>query len=421
MNQKRLNRRTFLRAAGVALALPTLESMTPLAFAREQLDAPKRMVMICTSLGLHGPSLFPKDSGKGYGSTPYLDLIKEHRNDFTLFSGLSHPDQAGADGHSSQMTWLTAARNPGLGGFRNTISIDQFVREKLGYVTRFPTMVLSTAGTNSQSYTRSGVMVPAEHRPSILFEKMFLDGKPYEVERQKRLLEDGRSILDSLSSQTRSLQKQVSSADRDRLDEYFESLRMAENRFSKANAWLEKPKPKVEAEQPKDIEKDNDLIGRTKLLMDLIPLIVQTDSSRMITVLVQGRNDVPEIPGVTIDHHNLSHHGQDEEKIEQLQKIETGLMESVGRLIGKLKSKSESGGTLLDNTMVTFGSNLGNANSHDWKNLPIIVAGGGFNHGQHVTYDKDNNKPLCNLFLTMLQKSGLEVDSFGSSEGTLDW
>ena len=184
---------------------------------------------------------------------------------------------------------------------------------------------------------------------------------------------------------------------------------------------MEKPKPKVDAEQPKDIEKENDLIGRTNLIMDLIPLIVQTDSSRMITVLVQGRNDVPEIPGVTIDHHNLSHHGQDEEKIQQLKKVETGLLKSFGNLVGNLKAKKEGSGTLLDNTMVTFGSNLGNANSHDWRNLPIFVAGGKFNHGQHVAFDKDNNKPLCNLFLTMLQKSGLEVDSFGSSEGTLDW
>jgi hypothetical protein len=217
------------------------------------------------------------------------------------------------------------------------------------------------------------------------------------------------------------LQKKVSSADRERLDEYFESLRSAENHFGEANAWLEKPKPKVDAEQPKDIEKENDLIGRTNLIMDLIPLIVQTDSSRMITVLVQGRNDVPEIPGVTIDHHNLSHHGQDEEKIQQLKKVETGLLKSFGNLVGNLKAKKEGSGTLLDNTMVTFGSNLGNANSHDWRNLPIFVAGGKFNHGQHVAFDKDNNKPLCNLFLTMLQKSGLEVDSFGSSEGTLDW
>lgn len=419
---KPLERRTFLKAAGVALALPCLESMTPLAFARSRAeDSPKAMVMICTSLGLHGPSLFPEQTGRDYKTTPYLKPLADYRDDFTIFSGLSHPDQAGADGHSSQMTWLTAARNPGLGGFRNSISVDQLVAEKLGYTTRFPSLVLSTNGTGSQSYTRSGVMIPAEHRPSVLFEKMFLEGKPYEIERQRQLLQDGRSILDSLSAQTRTLQRRVSQADRQRLDEYFESLRTAENQFSKANQWLERPKPKVDAEPPRDIEKDNDLLGRTELLLQLVPLIVQTDSSRMITVLVQGRNDVPLVPGVTIDHHNLSHHGQDEEKIAQLMKIESGLMDAFAGLVGRLKAKQEEGGSLLDRTTLLFGSNLGNANSHDWRNLPILMAGGGFDHGQHVAFDRENNKPLCDLFVTMLQKSGLEIDQFGSSNGTLSW
>jgi hypothetical protein len=403
------------------MALPTLESLSPVAFASEQMNAPKRMVMICTSLGLHGPSLFPEQTGDDYELSPYLKIIKDHRKEFTIFSGLSHPDQAGANGHSSEMTWLTSARHPGLGGFRNSISVDQLVTEKLGYVTRFPSLVLSTAGTNSQSYTRSGVMIPAEHRPSVLFEKMFLTGKQYEIDRQKMMLEDGRSILDSLSSQTKSLGRRVNPADRQRLGEYYESLRTAEKQLAEANAWLEKPKPAVEEKQPKDIDAETDLIGRTDLLMNLIPLIVQTDSSRMITMVIHGRNDVPDVKGVSVDHHNLSHHGQDEEKIDQLMKIETALMGSFNRLLGQLKSKTENGNSLLDNTMVMFGSNLGNANAHDWRNLPIMLAGGEFNHGKHVVFDKDNNKPLCNLFLTMLQKSGIEIEQFGSSEGTLTW
>ena len=250
---------------------------------------------------------------------------------------------------------------------------------------------------------------------------MFLQGKPHEVERQRQMLHDGQSILDSLSEQTKALERRVSPADRKRLKEYFDSLRTAENHFSEANAWLDRPKPHVEAEPPKDIELDNDLIGRTNLLMELIPLIVQTDSSRMISVVVHGRGDVPIVPGVTIDHHNLSHHGQDEAKIEQLTKIENALMNTFGGLMKGLKSKQEQGGTLLDNTMVMFGSNLGNANAHDWRNLPIMLAGGGFKHGQHVGYNKDDNTPLCNLFVTMLQKAGIETDEFASSSGTLSW
>ena len=159
--KRKLNRRTFLRAAGVAVALPALDAMVPDPVSAAAMgnfgidpDAPaKRMIMICTSLGLHGKSLFPETTGKDYKLTPYLSHLKDHRDDFTIFSGLSHPDQTGADGHSSQLTWLTSARHPGLGGFRNSISVDQFVREKLGYVTRFPSIALATGGQNSQSYT----------------------------------------------------------------------------------------------------------------------------------------------------------------------------------------------------------------------------------------------------------------------------
>lgn len=426
--KRKLNRRTFLRSAGVAIALPALDAMAPMrralasgVFADEETVPQQRMIMICTSLGLHGPSLFPKTAGRDYKNTPYLEYLKDHRDDFTMFSGLSHPDQSGADGHSSQMTWLTSARNPGLGGFRNTISVDQYVREQLGYVTRFPSVALSTAGQNSQSYTGGGVMVPAEYRPSALFEKMFLEGKPHEVERQKQKLSDGKSVLDSIAVQARQLHKRVSSADRERLEEYFSSLRSAEQHFQKAEQWIDRPKPVVDAKPPQDIKEDSDLIGRTKLMFELIPLILQTDSSRVITLLIEGRSDVPPIDGVTMDHHNLSHHGQDEAKIAQLKRIETELMKSLGGLIGSLKSKSEAENRLIDNSMVLFGSNLGNANSHDWRNLPVILAGGRFDHGSHVQYDRDENTPLSNLFVTMMQKMKIETDRFGSSSGALSW
>ena len=431
--KRKLNRRTFLRAAGVAVALPALEAMVPAPASAATLghfgidpDAPaKRMIMICASLGLHGKSLFPNASGRSYELTPYLSHLKDHRDDFTIFSGLSHPDQTGADGHSSQLTWLTSAPHPGLGGFRNTISIDQFVREKLGYVTRYPSITLATGGQNSQSYTSGGVMVPAEYRPSALFEKLFLAGKPWEIELQKRQLDDGRSILDSLGGQASRLKRRISLADRYRLDEYFSSLRSAENHFNEARQWIDKPKPVVDAEKPEDIKEASDVIGQTKLLFDLLPLIVQTDSSRVITVLINGRSDVPPIDGVTMDHHNLSHHGQDESKLKQLAKIENELMKSFGGLVGQLKTKQEANADgetrLLDNTMVMFGSNLGNANAHDTKNLPIIVSGGDYKHGQHIAYDAKANTPLCNLFVSMMQKMNLPVESFGSSTGSLRW
>jgi len=409
-----ISRRAFLRGTGVALALPFLDAMWPQRAGAAQQAAPKRLVAICTSLGIYGPALFPKEAGRDYGSTQYLDMLKDHRSDFTIFSGLSHPEQAGADGHSSEMTWLTAARHPGLGGFRNSISLDQFVAEKIGVETRFPSLTLGTGGT-SQSYTRSGVMIPAETRPSQVFAKLFVEGSAWEVEQQMRKLREGRSIMDAVNDEAKRFSARVGAADRDKLDEYFTSVREMEQRLAKAEDWMKKPKPKIDAHPPEDIKNEADLIGRMQLLFEMVPLAVQTDSTRLITILVQGRGDVPPIAGVSMDHHNLSHHGQDPEKIRQLELIETAQMGALDKLFAALKQKTEGGTPLLDNTMVLFGSNLGNANSHDWHNLPILLAGGGFRHGQHLAYDAKDNTPLCNLFVQMLQKMNVEADSFGTN------
>ena len=417
-----INRRSFLQAAGVAIAIPAMEAFAPTRLLGAIATAPpKRLITICTTLGLHAPSLFPETAGKEYEQTEYLKHLAEHREKFTLFAGLSHPNQSGKDGHSSQMTWLTASENPGLSGFQNSISLDQLAAEKLGYVTRFPSMILSTQGGSSQSYNRSGVMVPAEHRPSKVFQDMFLQGKDYDLEKQKRLLDEGRSILDMVGGQAKKLKRKVSSNDRRRLDEYFNSIREAERNLGEAETWVDRPKPKTEAKLPPDVTKDNDLIGRTDLLMKLLPLIVQSDSSRVISITIHGRNDVPVVDGVKDDHHNLSHHGQDKKKIAQLMRIETELMKSFGSLLTGLSDKKEGGDSLLDNTMIAFGSNLGNANSHDWRNLPIIAAGGKFNHGQFVKHDAENNLPLSNLYLTLLQNLGIESEKFGTSTSTLTW
>ena len=415
-----LNRRTFLQASGVALALPWLESMRP-AVARSSPEAPRRLVFICTTLGLHPPSFWPKGTENGYGSSEYLDLLSAHRRDFTLFSGLAHDGQAGRQGHSCEMTWLTAARNPGLDGFRNTISVDQLAAETMGTATRFPSVVLGSHTSLSQSYTSRGVMIPAETSPASLFAQLFLQGNPSEVERQKQKLSDGRSILDGLGSQTRHLRRTASSSDTKMLDEYFESVRKAEQDLNAARAWMDRPKPTVAATPPTDIADPADLIGRTQLLLGLIPLIVQTDSSRVVSIMIQDHQVVPKVAGVSTEHHTLSHHGQNQAKIDQLKQVEKGLVGCFGDLLDQLKHKTEAGGNLLARTSVLFGSNLGNANSHDARNLPIILAGGGFAHGRHVARDKTDNFPLCDLFVTMLNQAGVETDSFAQSAGRLTW
>jgi len=418
-----VSRRAFLRGSGVALALPFLDLMLPTrslgAHATGKGGVPRRMVCICNAYGLYGPSLLPETSGRDYTLSPYLEILKEHRNDFTLFSGISHPNQAGADGHASEVTWLTSVAWPGLSGFRNTISVDQLVAEKIGFETRYPSLVLGTYGDSSISYTRSGVMIPAETKPSTVFAKLFLKGTPDEIKGQMQKLQEGRSIMDTVQEQAKTFGRRVGTADRAKLDEYYTSVREMELRFAKAEEWVQTPKPTVDAEPPKDIDDDRDMIGRLRLLLDLVPLAVQTDSTRLFTIKVNGLSTAPLVPGVSFDHHGLSHHGKEPGKVEQLRRIEEAQFAAVRDLIAALAKKEEAGTRLLDSTMVMFGSNLGNANSHEPTNLNIVLAGGGFKHAGHVAFDQKNNTPLSNLFVTMLQRMNIETDRFGSSKGTV--
>jgi hypothetical protein len=423
-----ISRRLMLQGTGVALTLPLLDAMPPLTAADDgpavpqrdkESNAPVRMVTICTTLGLHAPYLIPEQSGKDYQLTPYLEKLKAFRDDFTVLSGLSHPGVDG--GHSSESSFLTAAPRPADAGFKNTISLDQFAVERLPAETRFSSLVMSTGsvGSSSLSWTRGGVMIPADVLPSKIFGKLFLDGSAAEVRSQVQRLRDGRSVLDQVGERARRLQHGISPSDRAKLEQYFASVRELEQRLLRGEEWAQKAKPKIDARPPTDIADKADIIGRTRLLYDLVHLALQTDSTRLITLQIQGTALVPPLPGVNRDHHNLSHHGKDPEKIEQLRLVELAQFEALAGLLGKLKETTEVGRPLLDSTLVLFGSNLGNGNSHDTKNMPMLLAGGGFKHGQHLAFEPVDNAPLCNLFVSMLQQIGLEVDSFASSSGTL--
>ncbi|MCA9082039.1 MAG: DUF1552 domain-containing protein [Planctomycetaceae bacterium] len=417
-----LNRRRFLRGAGAAvLGLPLLEAMEA-TFGRQSTFAadgasgqtPKRFVAACATLGFHTPFLFPQQAGADYELTPYLKMLEQHRQDFTVLSGLCHPEQQGNNGHASELTWLTAARRPGLAGFRNTISLDQQIANEIGIHTRFPSLVLSTSG-RSMSWTSSGVEIPGETSPARLFKLLFIDGSEQEVAAEMRQLQRGRSILDTVQGDANRLERDLSPSDRRKLDEYLAAVRDLEVRLQQSEGWVQRPKPHVDTEQPKDIQDKNDAIGKQQLMYDMIALALQTDSTRTVTFQLSGMNAVPTIPGVSNDWHNLSHHGKDPEKIDELKVIEEAEFAAFNQFLSKLKSIDEQGRSLLDHTAVLFGSNLGNASSHDWHNVPVIVAGGGFQHGTHVAHDQQDNTPLSNLFVSLGQHMGLEIDQFGSS------
>ena len=223
-----------------------------------------------------------------------------------------------------------------------------------------------------------------------------------------------------MRDQANSIHSALGSRDRDKLDEYFTSVRELEQRMATSEQWAKKPKPKVDAKPPQDNNNPADLIGKTRLMFDLIHLALQTDSTRIITMLLLGTSLVPPVPGVSMGHHDLSHHGQDPKKIEQLRADRNRKDEDRPRLAGEAEKDATSRATtLLDRTAVFFSSNLGNAANHSTKNLPILLAGGGFRHGQHLAFDAKNPPPLSNLYVSMLQRMGIEADRFGSSTGTL--
>lgn len=416
-----LSRRHFLKGTGAAfLALPVLDAMTP-AFAQTPAAngrSPKRFVAMCATLGFHAPYFFPKEEGDNYTLTPYLQKIAEHRKDFSLISGLSHPQQQGNNGHSSEMTWLTSATRPGLAGFKNSVSLDQIIAAEIGVQTRYPYLALTTDHSSSLSWTENGVEIPAESSPSRLFHALFVNGNEAEVETEVRKIRRGQSILDTVMGEATKLGRELGRSDREKLDEYLTSVRQLESRLQESEGWVRRPKPAVEAEIPKDIENRDDSIARQRLMNDMIVLALQTDSTRTVTFRLSGHNSVlPNFPGVSTDWHNLSHHGKDEKKIEELKMIEEAEFEVFNEFLTKLKSIKENDRTLLDNTAVLYGSNLGNASSHDWRNLPILLAGGGYRHGHHVKHNEKDNTPLADLFVELAQRMGVEIERFGTSKG----
>ncbi len=398
------------------IALPLLGSLQPVVAANAAPgNAPRRTVTICGGLGFHTPFLFPQQEGRDFPLTPYLKLIREHRNDFTLFSGLSHPQQHGNNGHASSLTWLTSAPRPGLAGFRNTISLDQLIAGHLGGATRLPYLCLANDG-GSLSWTANGINIPSESSPARLFKTLFVDGTPQEVAAQVRDLKRGRSILDTVLGEAKQLNQSLGAQDREKLGEYFSAIRDLETRLEQSEVWAKKVKVKVDYPLPQDVADRQDIVAKQRLMYDMMVLALQTDSTRVITLSLGGMNAVPSnIPGVKTDWHNLSHHGKDETKIKELRLIEEAEFKEFDRFLRQLKAVEEGGRSLLENTAVLFGSNLGNASAHDWHNLPIILAGGGFRHGAYVAHDADNNTPLANLFVALAQRMGVETRNFGSS------
>lgn len=415
------HRRSFLRAAGVCLALPTLEAFSlKSTLGSETTTVPRRLVCIGNEFGMYPGAFWPKQTGTDYDLPMLLKPLEVHRRDFTLFSHLDHGLKGG---HFAVHTFLTGVNSADAKGMlEGGISLDQKAAEFVGARTRFPSLTIGSEtglhGGPMMSWTRTGTRVPPIQGPRELFGKLFLDDNAAARQQAAERIALHGSILDVVIDDARSLKKRVSRNDRTKLDEYFASVREVESKLELEKHWQKIPKPQPPLAEPEDEGLTRDL----PKIYELIALALQTDSTRVATVEVGGSFAASDL-GIREGYHSLSHHGQVQKSIDLLVQIEAYQVEQFARFIGRLKDLREpnTDRSLLDSTMALFGSGMGNANSHTNNDLPVVLAGGGFRHGEHKSYPEEGRQrvPLCNLYVSLLQQFGIEVESFSMSSGTL--
>ncbi len=425
--RKRINRRSFLKGTGVAMALPFFEAMGPMSRAAvgaasktSGVGSPMRMVCIGNPLGLMPDSFFPKGEGRDYELSELLRPVAKHRADFTVFSNLDH-DVSG--GHSAVHAFLSGIKDQDASDWpEGNISVDQRAAEFVGARTRFSSLVMSPGRAEGDlkcelSWTRNGINVPPVTKSRDLFRALFVQDDPSLRAKQASAYDINESILDAVNGHAKLLSKELGKADREKLDEYLNSVREIEKKLGMSREWLDKPKPPVDIDEPTEGAFTHSL----PIFYDLMALALETDSTRVASLGIPGSIDTADL-GLSGSYHGFSHHGKAEKLRQGLFVIEKFQTEQLSRFLDRLKSiKEPDGQSMLDRTMVLLGSGMGNGSSHSNKNLPVLLAGGGFKHGEHKLYPKENHRrvPLCNLYGSMLQRFGLEIDTFNKGTGTL--
>ncbi|WP_372719776.1 DUF1552 domain-containing protein [Novipirellula sp.] len=440
--RKPLSRRAVLRGCGAAIGLPLLEAMMPQTLlaapstfkplAKSNVKPTPRTIFCYVPNGVNILDWMPANSGADYTLSPTLAALSDHRADFSVISGLGHPNATG--GHSGADTWLTGADLRAVPGkdYSNTISVDQLIAEKVGAATRFPSLQLSDgSGTGSAlhshtlSFDRNGTPLPAENSPKRLFERLFVPDDASSRAATLRRYAEKRSILDDVASEAKLLTKKLGHSDQKKLDEYLASVRETELRVQRQVDWIDVPKPEVDDRGLQLNSQPGNSHDRTMwidVMLEISYLAFITDTTRVIS-FEWSREAGGHGPGGE-NHHELSHHGGDAGMLKKLGVIDRGFLERLGRFLTFLKQTEEGGRSMLDHTMVVYGSgmNSGERGEHSPKNLPLIVAGGGawgLKHGQHLAHDPDRHPPLSNVLVTLAQKMGVETDQFQDATGTL--
>jgi hypothetical protein len=413
--KNQLNRRNFLKGAGVAIALPMMESWMPSAMAAGKGKTVKRFVCLSNNYGVYQKAFFPSTTqvGAGYDMPETLKALEKHRKEFTVFSNLDH---GFTGGHQGVPVFLSGVRPILAHNFpEGNISLDQKLAEHHGAATRFPSMTLGVRERNLLSFTRTGVQVPSIDMRAA-YRAMFFEDTPQKKISQADRFKRQNSILDVVRDQAKSLNGELAKQDQQKLEEYFDSVRTLEKKIQQQEPWLDRPKPKAPIEEPKP---GNGTEEQLKAMIEIIALALQTDSTRAITCVSGFANGDFGLNG---GYHGFSHHGERDEPVAALKKIEGFQISMMSHLIDLLKEQEDpiNGGTLFDHTSILYGCGMATG-THSTKNLPLVLAGGGYKHGEHKVYPEADGEriPAANLLLSVLQNSGLEIDRFGPSTGTL--
>lgn len=420
MKNAKSTRRRFLQGAGgTMMSLPLLEAT---ASDKELESPPMRMVATGVFYGLMPEFFVPEKTGRDYEIPRLLKPLEKHRDQFTVFSGLDHNIGGGHTGTKYFLTGIPVTHAKGYA--ESNISVDQKAAQFTGGTTRYPSLALGCE-VNSENYlswTRNGAQVRPVQRIDQLFNMLFRKNSKEAITRERKGLKERRSILDLVRDQAHSFERDISKGDKEKLDQYFTSVRELELKIEQSDRWLDTEKSSTDYELPNDVS-NLTLREKTPYFYDLMALALQTNSTRVITLsFSELGKESGGLKGVSHGYHSLSHHGKVKEAMDELAIIETFFVSQYARFLDKLKEiKEPNGETLLDNTMALFGSGMSNGNSHSNRDLPVILAGGGFRHGEHLHFARNGRQsvPLCNLYVTMLERFGLEIEGFNTSSGNL--
>ena len=415
-----MNRRNFLRGSGVLLALPMLEAFSS---SKTLSKAPVRLINLGFIYGItRENSWFPVKAAKDYAITEGLKPLAKHKKDFTFFKNIDNPNAK--DTHYSCTTLYTGAnltRTPGR-AFHNSISSDQLAAKHLGKNTRFSSIELSADDSNgtgpgfSLAWDADGKPIPGIKDPVELFDSLFGDGKMSLAER-KEMLKNENSILDAIHEESKSIHKVISTTDRDKLDEYFQTIRHIETRLKKSEDWMNKPKPKAPLTRPKS---GLGGVSTIKAMYDMIVAAIQTDSTRVISYMQPLTSMFKELD-IPFTTHQVSHHQNKPDTVSSAKLKDKTHAELLAYLIDKLKAtKDIDGKTLFDNSVVNFASGV--RESHNLRNVPAIITGGGGGKLRHQGYVelKEGKDRLSNLWLTSLKAANVPIEKFSDSTGIVE-